>query len=54
VLLRPGTSCEIGEVQSIALNGLQQATMMMILQVVVLALPALLCQQLLQQLWQAL
>lgn len=46
-------SCEIANIQSIAQNGLQQATTMMTLQVEVLVRPALLCRQLLQQLWQA-
>ncbi len=36
-----------------ALSGLQQATLMMVLQVEMLLHPALLSRQLLQQLWQA-
>jgi len=49
VLMRPGISIEM----SAALSGLQQTTLMMVLQVEMLLHPALLCQQLLQQLWQA-
>lgn len=44
---------EDADIQGIALNGPQQVTTLMVLQVEVPVRPALLCRQLLQPLWQA-